>query len=123
MTAQPAVTASYCRSCGACCVGGYDDGAGYATVTPRDLVRMSRHVRRQLVTIDHGAFADAPSMATPVEMTEEFGGICEFLRGTPGRRCSCRIYESRPEVCRSYAPGGESCLRARRELGLDGGGR
>lgn len=28
------------------------------------------------------------------------------------------IYESRPDVCRSYMPGGRGCVTARMELGM-----
>ena len=51
-------------------------------------------------------------------------GRCVALRGKPGRRVCCSIYERRPSVCRSFEPhwqaGGEGsrCLEARRRLGL-----
>lgn len=107
-----------CRTCGACCLGGYDDGMGFATVTEADHARMSARTRRRLVVIDH-RFSDVPSRATPYVMTEDVGAVCAFLRGTPGRRVSCRIYETRPDVCRSWKPGSMGCREARRELGLE----
>ncbi len=51
-------------------------------------------------------------------------GRCVALRGTPGRRVRCSIYESRPSVCRQYEPAwqpgsaGERCNEARARLGL-----
>jgi Fe-S-cluster containining protein len=31
----------------------------------------------------------------------------------------CRVYEHRPEICREYEVGGEACLAARRDRGID----
>lgn len=108
-----------CRTCGACCVGGYDDGAGFADVLPVDAARMSRHVRLQLVRGPRfGVADDSQSLATQYVMTEELGAVCRYLAGTPGSRVSCRIYETRPRACSSFTPGGKSCREARRELGL-----
>lgn len=30
----------------------------------------------------------------------------------------CRIYKSRPEVCRDFEPGSDQCIEARRRLGI-----
>jgi Fe-S-cluster containining protein len=97
------ITSADCRSCGACCVGGFDDGAGWADCTAEDVIRMSRHARVWLVTERYGA---------------EFGKVCAFLRGTPGKRCSCSIYATRPSVCAWYQPGGPGCRNARALLEL-----
>jgi Fe-S-cluster containining protein len=75
---------------------------------------MSRHARSRL----HGARIGWLAGQTPGVMTDEFGKVCGFLRGTPGRRVSCGIYATRPTVCQRYRPGGQSCLDARKELGL-----
>lgn len=104
-----------CRTCGACCVGDLDDGRGYADVTEEDAARMSRHVRRRLVVIRSQW---SPSrLQTPTLVTEELGKSCAFLRGTPGRRCSCSIYTTRPDVCREFKPGSARCVSARADLG------
>lgn len=108
-----------CRACGACCLGGYDDGYGWADCTVEDVLRMSRYARSKLVTIRLGLdYSEARHAATPVIMTEEFGTVCAFLRGTPGRRCSCAIYSTRPEVCRTLEPGSRRCLESRKEISL-----
>lgn len=108
-----------CRTCGACCVGGYDDGAGFASVLPTDAAKMSRHVRLQLVRGPRfGVADDSPSMATAYVMTEECGAVCRYLAGTPGKRVFCRIYETRPSACREFTPGGKACRAYRQELGL-----
>lgn len=104
-----------CRGCGACCVGGYDDGCGFASVLKPDLDRMSSHIRNKLNARSVGGEV---YFATPSSFTEEFGASCSFLRGTPGRRVSCGIYDSRPDVCRKYIPGSRLCKAARAELGL-----
>lgn len=106
-----------CRACGACCVGGLDDGRGYADVSVNDLMGMSTFVAAQLVKVR--TFAKEPDQyRTPAIMSEEFGSLCGFLRGTPGRRCSCRIYKTRPEICQRFEPGSRRCLDAREALGM-----
>jgi len=114
------ITSADCRSCGACCVGGFDDGAGWADCTAEDVIRMSRHARVRLVTERYGVTSQvaSTSIATPSKMTAEFGKVCAFLRGTPGKRCSCSIYATRPSVCAWYQPGGPGCRNARALLEL-----
>lgn len=97
-----------------------DDGLGHADCTVEDVARMSRQVRNQLVVIrGSGLLWEPPTRATPTIMTEEFGAVCRFLAGTPGRRVSCRIYATRPTACREYPPGSHGCMAARAELGLE----
>lgn len=105
-----------CRTCGACCIGGYDDGGGWADCTVEDVIRMSRRVRDQLVSLHVGWATTDKYLATPTVFSESFGDSCKFLRGTPGKRVSCRIYETRPEVCRDFKPGSKRCKEARREI-------
>lgn len=104
-----------CRSCGACCIGNLDDDSGFACVTRVDRAAMSPHVRRRLHVLNVGGES---YYSTPTTYSEEFGSSCSFLRGTPGRRVSCGIYASRPEVCRKYRPGSGGCISARLDLGL-----
>lgn len=105
-----------CLTCGACCVGDLDDGAGFADCSVDDVKRMSRHARSRLTDVRY--FLDVDRKQTPGVVTEEFGKSCGFLRGTPGRRASCGIYETRPDVCRRYRPGGVGCRAAREAIGL-----
>jgi Fe-S-cluster containining protein len=121
------MTALDCRTCGACCAGDLDDGYGFSDCTVDDVKRMSRHARSRVVRsskaldlLIHELIPGLRSqrIMTPGVMTDEFGKICGFLRGTPGRRVSCGIYSSRPDICRTYQPGGRGCLAARKELGL-----
>lgn len=45
------------------------------------------------------------------------GGRCVCLRGAPGA-WSCATYADRPRSCADFPIGGESCLEARRRVGL-----
>ena len=116
--AAPKLTVADCRACGACCLGGYDNGDGWADCTVEDVKRMSRSVRAKLVRIKYGFFYTDARAATPTVMTKKFGTVCAFLRGTPGKRCSCSIYETRPEICRAFQLGSRPCREARAEIGL-----
>jgi Fe-S-cluster containining protein len=107
-----------CRSCGACCVG-TDTSDGWADCTDEDVRRMSRRVRATLVPISPGWNYSTSWCATPVVTTKKFGAVCAFLRGTPGKRCSCAIYGTRPNTCRSFEPGARGCWEVRlAQLGL-----
>ena len=114
------ITEADCRSCGACCVAKGDGGDvlayGYADLVPADVKRMTPHVRRQL----HEFFIGGETRHATRAKALESGGVgCQYLRGTPGERCSCSIYETRPEVCQKFRIGGETCRAARRALEED----
>jgi Fe-S-cluster containining protein len=110
------ITAEDCRTCGACCVGGFDEGYGWADCTVDDVKRMSRAVRAQLVT--QWPTTEDIKQATPAVQTDGWGTACAFLRGTPGKRVSCRIYATRPTACSGFKPGSRGCIDARRKLEL-----
>lgn len=115
--ARTEITANDCKSCGACCIGG-DEGQGWADCSAEDVMRMTRQVRAQLVPIRSGGWSFTDRWyATPTVMTKA-GGACAFLRGTPGKHVSCRIYETRPEVCRKFKPGSANYRTMRKEIGL-----
>lgn len=114
--ARRQITSEDCRSCGACCVGGYDEGYGWADCTVDDVKRMSRAVRARLVPL--WPRAGDVNLATPLVETARWGMGCGFLRGTPGKRVSCRIYATRPTACSNFKPGSRGCIDARRELEL-----
>jgi len=98
-----------CRKCGACCVGEYADHY-HAICSPSDVVRMSRKARKRLVT---SSFRDVhPGQEGYAKTDGE--ARCVFLRGTVGSRCSCRIYETRPKVCRDFKAGARICADVRR---------
>ena len=79
-----------CMACGACCVG-YRASFYWAECD------------------------DATPGGVPARLTEPVlpfrramrrtrAGRCTALRGTPGRRVRCSIYERRPSVCRNFEP-------------------
>jgi len=109
------ITADDCRSCGACCVANGDGGDvlahGYADLTLEDVERMTPHVRRQLHELLIGS---ETRFATRAKQLASGAVGCQYLRGTPGKRCSCSIYETRPDICRTFKVGGDICRDARR---------
>lgn len=111
------LTADDCRACGACCVASGNGGDvlryGYADVTPADVTRMSPRVRLQL----HKDFVGGEARhATKAKELPSGMLACQHLRGTPGQRCSCTIYETRPEICSKFRVGGAICREARASL-------
>lgn len=124
VVAPAAVTEVDCRSCGACCIAeigrpaGAAQSSGWADCTVVDVARLSRGVRAKLAPVTHGPIRTRAVAATPTRQIEGFGSICAFLRGTPGRRVSCRVYAHRPEVCRWFEPGSDDCRSARERIGL-----
>ena len=113
------ITEADCRSCGACCTtdeGGGDALAyGYADLSDADVTRLSPRVRAQLHDLTIG---DEVRYATRAKQLPAGACVCLHLRGTPGKRCSCTIYETRPDVCRKFRVGGPRCREARAALEL-----
>jgi Fe-S-cluster containining protein len=103
-----------CQRCGACCynpdenrVTGYVD---YIEVRPADaLWKRPRLFRRLAVFNEQGE----------AHMKLNRDQRCVALRGRLGRAVECSIYADRPRGCRRVEPGTESCLKARRERGVD----
>lgn len=98
-----------CRTCGACCGGGYADDV-HADCSVADVVAMSRAVRARVVASTHRPIRGIEAGYTPTDAR----GQCVFLQGTAGggRRVACRIYETRPRVCRDFVPGSRRCKDA-----------
>lgn len=111
------ITDADCRSCGACCVSGGSGEEvrdyGYADVTTKDLAQMSAHVRSQLREDFVGGELH---YRTKAKQLPSGAYACQHLRGTPGQRCSCTIYATRPEICRTFRVGGTQCRAARLAL-------
>jgi hypothetical protein len=87
-----------CQACGACCREAFHS----VTVGPRDPVR--RHHPELVV-----------ARATYLEIRRD-GDRCAALAGDG--RYACTIYDHRPRPCRDFPVAGESCLLARRRVGL-----
>jgi Fe-S-cluster containining protein len=111
------ITAEDCRSCGACCTSESDEVVvyGFADLTSADVARMSSRVRAKLLEVPIG---DKTHYSTNAKELPTGEYACQHLRGTPGQRCSCSIYETRPEVCRKFAVGSNRCRQSRRALNL-----
>lgn len=113
------ITHADCRSCGACCVSASNSTEvidyGYAHLTAQDVAKMSRHVRRQLLKIAVNGEACHATSAKPLPSGAY---ACRYLRGTPGARCSCTIYTTRPKICQKFHVDGAMCRAARLELKL-----
>lgn len=98
--ACPAYTAAVdCLTCGACCREAYHS----VEVGPRDpFVRLH------------------PDRVNPkdgrLEVTRK-GERCACLAGGPGDY-HCVVYADRPRTCRDFPAGGQSCVDARRRVGL-----
>ena len=107
------ITEAVCRSCGACCVS-VGDGLvldfGFAHLLDKDVEQVSLHVRAQLQEIDVGGEI---RYATHAKQLPSGDYACQYLRGTPGSRCSCSIYDTRPQVCRHFRVNGLQCREAR----------
>jgi len=97
-----------CVSCGACCISPQDyetyvdvDDGEAALIPKRMLLKRSRSYTSLLTKRTRDGFV-----------------VCTALKGKPGRRVSCGIYDVRPGVCREFKPGGPACLASREEIGL-----
>lgn len=86
-----------CGACGACCREGF-----HQVPVEEDSALWTRHPD-WIARDEHG-----PHLPRP-------GGLCVAVEGPPWR---CVDYEARPLACRDFEVGGESCLVARRRVGL-----
>jgi len=92
--------ANPCQTCGACC--------GYSANWPR------------FSTEDDAALSLIPAALVNERQSGMRceGDRCSALEGEIGKMTSCRIYDVRPEVCRTCQPGDPECTLARRRYGL-----
>lgn len=93
---EPVLADADCLQCGACC------REGFHLVPVEDDDELADDP--QVVHDDHGAHFPRP------------GGRCVKLEAAPGLRCVA--YGVRPRACRDFEVGGDSCLEARRRVGL-----
>lgn len=106
-----------CRSCGACCLPSWSDPA-YVSLTESDIKRLPPRYHLHISRGGELATKVSEAKAGPHKGAEVCS--CVALRGSVGHRVSCAIYESRPELCRSFKPGSLACRDAREMLSLDG---
>lgn len=101
-----------CQACGACCVSDYEDDT-YVHVSLEDLLLLSPSEEDDYVVVESQTGGRVWHL---LRTSYDLHGNCrcKALDGTVGEHVSCKIYESRPKVCRRFAPGSSVCLMARR---------
>lgn len=93
-----------CRQCGACCVADFWNNGKtepFVELTYDEIESLTRLWRKRLTHFH-----------LPIIQTDN-ENRCQALRGTVGKRVSCRIYDRRPASCSEFEPGGETCRDAR----------
>jgi len=90
-----------CTQCGACCFG----LAVYLTPREARIFQANRKLKLLIKPQDQGF-----RMRRTVKESR-----CFALKGKPGR-CTCKVYDDRPRVCREFEPGSDACLRARKQF-------
>jgi Fe-S-cluster containining protein len=128
------ITSETCRSCGLCCLAPHAQDA-FCDVTAADVRRLgrwgNRNVLRPSIFAKLAAAIDGEQLPFGVIVTKSIeptrGPLegcplqpCVALRGTPGVKVSCSVYDRRPEACRSAVEPGDGTCRALRDLNLRG---
>src|SRR5688572_27398149 len=89
-----------CQSCGACC--------SYSAEWPRFTLEADEDLARL-----PNEFVDRSQ-----HRMHCYGDRCSALAGQVGVSTSCRVYDQRPDVCRSCEPGDDACRIARNHFNL-----
>jgi Fe-S-cluster containining protein len=98
-----------CQTCGACCTDREPSDGGYVYLSRPE----SRRLRQLGLTVVQ-AGGDSFLGTRPGQA----GCVCSAFVGQVGGRCSCSIYQSRPQRCREFEAGGPLCRAARLDAGL-----
>ena len=98
-----------CTQCGNCCTG----PSGFVLFTDNEAAAMAHKLG-----VTPGVFRETYTRETPIgrslrETRTSFGYDCVFLDRDEQGRTSCRVYEDRPEQCRTW-PFWRSNLRSKR---------
>jgi len=123
------ITAEDCRRCGVCCVSLRAQDA-YCDATLEDLKKLDPRWVKENVAFASlmsalGMAVDGGKMVLAAIRTKwayQLRGpfadqslcTCAALRGSVLHRVSCRIYERRPETCRTLLPGDPACRQCRK---------
>ena len=115
-----------CRSCGACCKAHPKyRGESYVKIFDQDMDRLTGEQRKSFTITLPVASSEAAGYNYLENWTQRGAmrligedRICAALSGDIGGCVSCKIYETRPDVCRSFEKGGNLCHLAREEAGL-----
>ena len=94
-----------CTDCGACCqcfpIFASEDDAAKEPKIQEEGIRVDNFLRKSNLV----AYRIYPL---------PFLETCAFLKEDK----LCRIYDTRPEVCRKFQPGSDQCIEARRRKGI-----
>ncbi|MBK1876796.1 YkgJ family cysteine cluster protein [Pelagicoccus mobilis] len=93
-----------CTACGACCRC-FPIFAGEADAQREPRIREEARLLEAHMRSEERSYRLFPL---------PFLDCCPFLR----ENLLCRIYESRPRVCRRFEVGSDQCLEARRRIGI-----
>lgn len=118
-----------CTSCGACCVSP-NDQPSFCDLTSAELESLSPQFIAKNVEITstfkhllHGGHRPPDALRTRWKTMKSgpFKGfelcVCCMLDGSVMRKVHCRIYETRPSICRkALKPGDRMCLMLRKAL-------
>jgi len=111
-----------CQPCGACCREAFQT----VQVGAREPIRRTHPA----MVVDHGTRQElrrTPTTGLDIVVDKPAPTRCASLGGGDlvqlGTRTTvsdygCQIYEARPQACRSFTAGSESCLVARRRVGM-----
>jgi Fe-S-cluster containining protein len=94
-----------CTECGACC---YGNGPRYIAVSGDDHLRLGDAAESSTIFVGNRCY---------MRMVER---RCVALRGSfAERRCSCSLYETRPEACRRLERGSVGCRAVLARQGIE----
>lgn len=97
-----------CMTCGGCCASFVCvDVAPDNPISDKDCWEITNEGKNGEYTIDRYI----------KRKEEDFS--CTALDGTIGEEVSCRVYENRPRMCRSFEAGSDRCHAVRRAYGIE----
>jgi Fe-S-cluster containining protein len=98
-----------CKDCGACCAPPDSSSRHYVGLERHDVDRFPVETRLGMVV-------NSSHLAT--KKHESGRRVCVAFEGSLGGSCSCSIYNTRPDACRSFERGSEGCAKARSLIGV-----
>lgn len=124
------LTSKDCTKCGLCCVAPAGQDVFCNVDTEAELVQLGRYFIQKHVaypTVFEQLTSSLDGKTQPYALIKTKGArglgmgltVCSALKGTPGRKVACSVYDNRPSVCRTVVkPGDRVCLKVRREMGI-----
>lgn len=98
-----------CNACGICCTSNLTFGTGgFVRLQKADIERLPERYRLKIVKD-----SDPGVDRLGTKGTAEVGYRCIALRGTPGVKTQCTMYEQRPQLCRAFERGSDACRKER----------